>query len=91
MPNKPPFSWDNEIFIGSVLTGENTKINVNFAQKNNKGYINIVKLFRKGNKFIPTKGIALPYDAGQQISVLIDRAIKEGQKYNLQTNWNSNK
>lgn len=87
MPPKSSFSWDSETLIGSLMTGEKSKITVNFAQKGGKGYITIVKHIKKGNQFSPIKGIALPYTSAQQISALIDRAIKEGQKYDLKTNW----
>lgn len=78
---KPTFSWDTEIHIGTLATREKQRIAVNLCKKDGKGYINIVKLIKTKEDFKPTRGIAIPYNSAQQIGALIQRAFAQGKLF----------
>lgn len=84
---KPAFVWDEETLIGSLMSSEKQKVSVYLCKKDTKGYISVVKAVKLKTGFKPTKGFAIPYHSAQQISALINRAFKEGQKMNYSSEW----
>lgn len=76
---KEPFEWDTEIYMGSLATAEKQRITVNLCKKDDKSYINIVKLIKVKENFKPVRGIAISYHAAQQVAAMLNRAFNEGK------------
>ena len=79
--------WQTEILVGHTVAVPNIRVDVSLATRidNKTGqvekYISVSKYRRQINgSYNFYKGIGIPFDSAQQLSIIMQRAFDEGKK-----------
>lgn len=80
--NKKADFWDSEMLVGYINSTPMQQMSVSICKKNNNKFVSVTKQFRTqaNSDYIVRSAIAIPLEHAQEIAVLIETAVKQGQK-----------